>query len=85
MNTLVIYDNTGFIISQMAGDVREPVGIPFQWVEIPEGKRLVSIDTSVNPHTPVFEDLPVSELVQIKDRLEMAEGVINMIIMEGGM
>lgn len=83
MNTLVIYDSTGYIIAQMAGDVREPIGTPFIWVEVPDGKRLVSIDTSVNPSVPVFEDLPVPEIVQLKDRLEMAEGVINMIIMGG--
>ena len=50
MQTLVIYDNTGFIISQiMDSSGREPVGIPFMWVDISQNKSLVRIDTSKNP------------------------------------
>jgi len=37
--TLIIYDAEGYIISQMGGNVREPVGIPFMWVETPKGKN----------------------------------------------
>ncbi len=57
--TLVIYDNSGFIISQMQGsELREPTGVPFLWVEIPAGKQLTTIDVTVPPHVPVFEDVP---------------------------
>ena len=69
MSTLIIYDTTGYIISQMAGDVREPVGIPFMWVEIPDGKRLVKIDTSAEEHQPVFADLPKSEIEELKEQI----------------
>jgi len=57
-NTLVIYDATGYIIQQMSGSVREPVGIPFLWIEVPEGKIVQSVDVSATPHVPVFVDLP---------------------------
>lgn len=69
MNTLIIYDLTGYIISQMSGSVREPVGIPFLWVEIPQGKRIVSIDVSGETHTPVFEDLPKSEVQLLQEQV----------------
>ncbi len=56
--TLAIYDNTGFIISQiMDSSGREPIGLPFMWVDIPQNKSLVRIDTSKNPHVPVFNDV----------------------------
>lgn len=62
---LVIYDLAGTIISQSGeatGDLLPhsyPVGVPY--MEIPYGtmnkKILVKIDTSTDPHTPIFEDL----------------------------
>lgn len=61
MNTLIIYDTSGYIISQMGGDVREPVGIPFMWIEIPERKQIVGVDTSSDIHTPIYEDIPKTE------------------------
>lgn len=67
MDTLIIYDSEGYIISQMQGSVREPVGIPFMWVEVPEDKRVSSIDVSSETHTPVFEDLPKTEVQQLKE------------------
>ena len=66
---LIIYDETGRIYYQASGDIQEPSGIPFIWVEIPEGKRLLSINTEVTPHEPVFEDLPKSELDAVKEQL----------------
>lgn len=66
---LIIYDETGTIYYQASGDIQEPSGIPFIWVEIPEGKRLLSINTEVTPHEPVFEDLPKSELDTVKEQL----------------
>ena len=67
---LVIYDNTGFIVSQMSGAVREPVGIPFMWVDVPDGKYVVRIDVSTETHTPVFEDCPKSEIDQLKEQID---------------
>ena len=54
MQTLIIYDSEGFIISQMSGNVREPIGIPFMWVEIPEGHYAKEVDVTTEPHTAIF-------------------------------
>src|SRR5690606_5152878 len=63
MSTLIIYDNEGYILSVRSGEPapREPVGVPFLWTEVPEGKRVVGVDVSVTPHQPIFEDIPPSE------------------------
>lgn len=67
-NTLVIYDNSGYIISQMqGGGLREPIGIPFIWVEIPQGKYITGIDVSVSPHVPILADLPKTEVQKLQD------------------
>lgn len=41
-------------------------------VEVPEGKRLVSIDVTQEPPVPVFEYLPVDETESRLDALELA-------------
>lgn len=61
MKTLIIYDATGFIIFQASGDVREPVGIPFLWVEVPEGKYISGVDVTVTPNVAKLEDLPKTQ------------------------
>jgi len=62
MITQIIYDNTGFIISQMQGsDLHTPVGVPYLEVEIPEGKYLTGVDVTVTPNVAIFADLPKSE------------------------
>lgn len=70
MNTLIVYDTTGYIIYQAAGNVREPVGIPFLWIEVPEGKRVVSIDVSGEVPVPVFEDIPKSEVERLQEQVD---------------
>jgi len=67
MHALIIYDQTGYIISQLSGSVREPVGIPFMWVEVPEGKYVKSIDVSGETHVPIFENLSKSEIDKLRD------------------
>jgi hypothetical protein len=80
---LIIYDATGYIISQMAGDVREPIGIPFIWIEVPEGKRIISINPETNE--PIFEDLPVPEIQQLKEQIAMQEqAILELSMMIGG-
>lgn len=57
MKTLVIYDETGFPVVISSGEeLREPVGIPFILVDVPEGKRAVGVDVSVTPHQVILED-----------------------------
>lgn len=76
MNALIIYDSTGYIITQTSGSVREPIGIPFIWVEIPSNKRLVSIDTSVTPNVPIYEDIPKTAEEILQERVSSAENAI---------
>jgi hypothetical protein len=83
MQTLIIYDSEGYIISQMSGDVREPIGIPFIWVEVPEGKRIVSVDPETD--TPVYEDLPVPEIEILKEQIATQEqAILELSMMIGG-
>lgn len=63
MLTLIIYDTTGFIINQMQGSsLREPIGIPFLNVEIPEGKYIIGVDVTVTPNIPIYTDIPKTEM-----------------------
>lgn len=92
MKTLLVYDNDGYILSIRTGEPepREPVGVPFLWVEIPTGKQLkitdgIGVDVSVTPHQAILEDVPPSEIEQL--RLEMAESnteLFEMLIAMGG-
>lgn len=61
-NTLIIHDTTGYIIQQVSGSYRVPIGIPYLEIEIPTGKILKSIDTSVTPNVAIYEDIPKTEL-----------------------
>lgn len=88
MEYLVVYDSTGFILSQMGGSVREPQDIPFIWVEIPQGKKLIKIDTSKNPHVPVFEDIAPSPIDLLKQEVQglqeqlIEQQTINIMLLE---
>lgn len=82
MGTLIIYDSTGFVISQASGDVREPIGIPFMWVNVPAGKRVASVDVSGETHVAVFEDLPQSQEQKILN-LEQSVLELSMIVAGG--
>lgn len=90
LQTLVIYDTTGFILSQMQGSsLREPVGIPFLWVTIPDGKRLKSIDITVTPNVPVYENIPETEIQVLRsDNTDVSEIMLDLgiriAILEGG-
>lgn len=69
MKTLIIYDTDGTIYYQAAGAVTAPQGLPHMWVDIPEGKHLVSIDTSGDAPTPIFEDNPRSDVQLLEDEI----------------
>ncbi|MBN1042360.1 hypothetical protein FC959_17250 [Clostridium botulinum] len=74
MKTLIIYDNTGFIILQQSGPYRVPEGgVQYLVIEIPENKRLKSIDTSVIPHKPILDNIPKSEIELLKEKIESLE------------
>ena len=85
MKHLIIYDNEGFILSMMAErpSLREPIGVPFLWAEIPQGKQIqftdgIGVNVSTTPHELILEDAPASEtqLLEAKiaeQQLAMAE------------
>jgi hypothetical protein len=70
LKTLVIYDNTGRIFFNASGDVQEPVGIPFFYVDVPEGKRVIGVDVTVTPNVAILEDIPKTETQQLKEQVD---------------
>lgn len=79
--TLVIYDDEGHVIQQLSGIVREPVGIPFKWVEVPAGKYIVSIDVSKDQHIAVLGDMPKSTVDEVT---ELRQSVIELSLLVAG-
>lgn len=74
MNTLIIYDNEGYIISQITGSYRVPVGIPYLEVEIPIGKRIrstdgIGVDVTATPHQVILEDIPQTEIEALQQQV----------------
>lgn len=77
--TLIIHDETGYILDSRSGYPlpREPQGVPFLWVEIPQGKQIkktdgVGVDVSVEPHQVILEDIPPTEIEVLKgENLEL--------------
>ena len=90
MKTQIIYDETGYILSIRQGEPepREPIGVPFLWTEIPQGKQIkitdgIGIDISVTPHQVILEDIPPSEIDLLRGRLEVQENALIEIILGG--
>lgn len=86
--TLIIYDDEGYILSIRSGQPspREPIGVPFLWADIPEGKQTKSIgeigvDVSITPHQVILEDIPPSEIEQLKQTV----ADLTEIVLLGGM
>ena len=56
MKTLVIYDNDGVIYYQASGDIREPNGLQFIWVdEVPNNKIIEKVN--VETKSPVLKNV----------------------------
>ena len=74
MKTLIIYDSTGYVIMQEESPIREPQGgIQFIYANVPNGQRVVKIDTSKTPHEAIFETIPPTE----NDRITSLESAIS--------
>lgn len=88
MKTLIIYDEEGYVLQQRQGEPepRTPVGVPYLLVEIPENKRVktvdgIGVDVSVTPHEVILEGVPPTEIDELSERLaDLAE-----IVLMGGM
>lgn len=92
MKTLIVYDKTGFILSIRSGEPapREPIGVPFLWIDIPEGKQIktsdgIGVDVSVTPHQVILEDIPLTETEILNDKLDNAILELTTLISMGGM
>lgn len=70
MKTLIIYDNTGKIWVQMSGSYVAPTGLTYLEVEVPTGKRPISVDVSGTTPTVVYADFPKSDLVMLKEQVD---------------
>lgn len=82
MDTLIVYDNTGKIFYQMTNQYPLPgEGIQHMETVVPEGKVVVKVDTSVNPHKVVLDDIPPSEM----DQLKQTVADLTEIVLSGGM
>lgn len=81
MKTLIVYDNKGVVFNQVTGDYTPPEGINFIEVEVPSDKIVTGVDV-VNK-TPILENLPKSEVQELRERLEETEGVLNFLLMGG--
>jgi len=84
MNTLIIYDSTGYAITWGVG-IREPIGIPHLWVEIPAGKQLkitdgIGVDVSVTPNVAILEDIPPAEMQLLQATVSENQNMINMLL-----
>ena len=90
MKTLIIYDNTGSLIASRSGspEPKEPVGVPFLWVDIPEGKQLkitdgIGVDVSVAPHQTILENIPKSDIQILKERQDATENALLDLLLGG--
>lgn len=78
MKTILIYDANGYYISSVGGSpsAKEPVGVPFMWIDVPDGKRIKIepdgkvVDVSVTPHMIELEDVSRSpEYKELQDKI----------------
>ncbi|NRT34560.1 hypothetical protein BJV38_002853 [Clostridium beijerinckii] len=72
MKTLIIYNkNNGKVLfTQSINEDIENDTFTNICAEIPEGQVLKGINMSVTPNTPVFEDIPKTEIEILKEQVE---------------
>lgn len=81
-NTLIVYDEIGYILQQLTGDYYVPTGVPYLEVLIPDGKQLkftqgIGVDVSVTPHQVILEDIPPTEIEQVKKQNELLKHQVD--------
>ncbi|MBN1077696.1 hypothetical protein [Clostridium botulinum] len=68
MKTLIIYDNTGYILMQQTGSYRVPEGgVQYLEIEISTGKMVKSIN--VDKKEAILEDIPKSQMELLQEEL----------------
>jgi hypothetical protein len=83
MEYLIIYDSEGTIFFNGSGSVSEPVGVPFLRVSVPVEKMVTKIDTTKNPHEPIFVDIPKNAVDNEIEQLKLM--VADLALNQGGM
>ncbi len=82
--TLIIYDDQGEVFSNITGNYLIPQGgVQFMEVEVPNGKRVASVDVSVTPHQVVLEDIPPTEIEQLRERQSLMQAALDDLILGG--
>lgn len=85
MKTLIIYDSEGYIIQQITGSYRVPIGIPY--IEVEESSYAGKVIKSVNTTTKelVLEDAPLSEIDSLKQKIaEQENALVELASIVGG-
>lgn len=78
---LVVYDNTGFIYNITYGtDKTELPILSSMFVDVPDGRNINSIDVSTETPTPVYDELPLTEMADIKNSVDTINGRIDNIM-----
>jgi|GEM_PF-1012482 len=80
MLILIVYDTSGYVLFTQSGETapREPIGVPFIWMDVPEGKAIKGVDVKVTPHQVILEDIPPSEIDVLKQTVpDLTEIVIG--------
>lgn len=72
MDTLILYDEEGYIISTRKGipNPKVPSGVPYLWVNVPEGQRInviAGVDITKTPHTVELELIKKTEIETLKE------------------
>lgn len=90
MRNLVIYDDNGTILRVKGGipEPKEPVGVPFLWVEMPQGKKIkeldgIGVDVSVTPHKVILDDIPKTEVELLKEQLIATQQAVDFLLLGG--
>lgn len=89
MKTLIIYDDNGYVLSNITGSYRVPTGVPFLEVEIPEGKRIkyvdgIGVDVTTTPHQVILEDIPPSEIEKLRQESAQSNAELFELILSMG-
>lgn len=85
METIIIYDNNGTIFYQASGAVQEPVGLQHLMVVVPAGQMVQRIDTTVEPHTPVFVEIPRPQIEVEVETIKADNEMLKMMVADLGL
>jgi len=85
LNTLIIYDNTGYIYSQVSGNFKEPIGLQYLITDIPDGYVVNNIDVSLEPHQPIFEEIPKSQVEIDIDKVKADNEMLKLMVADLGL